>query len=147
MPPVELEVVEGDITRLDVDAIANAANDRLWMGAGVAGAIKRAGGGGVEREAVAEGAIPGGGGRASGAGFRRRRRGGVGVAAAPGGRWGGRRGGGDGRPPPRPAHDRAPRLALRPHGPLGKPGWGRDRLVRAQCGERLLGRAAEVAVD
>ena len=27
----ELTVVEGDITRLDVDAIANAANDRLWM--------------------------------------------------------------------------------------------------------------------
>ena len=38
-----LEVFEGDITALDVDAIANAANDRLWMGAGVAGAIKRAG--------------------------------------------------------------------------------------------------------
>jgi O-acetyl-ADP-ribose deacetylase (regulator of RNase III) len=29
-----LEIVEGDIAELDVDAIANAANDRLWMGAG-----------------------------------------------------------------------------------------------------------------
>jgi O-acetyl-ADP-ribose deacetylase (regulator of RNase III) len=41
---VRLEVVEGDITALEVDAIANAANNRLWMGAGVAGAIKQAGG-------------------------------------------------------------------------------------------------------
>jgi O-acetyl-ADP-ribose deacetylase len=55
---VRLEVVEGDITELAVDAIANAANDRLWMGAGVAGAIKRAGGEEIEREAVAQGPIP-----------------------------------------------------------------------------------------
>ena len=34
----ELSVVDGDITALDVDAIANAANNALWMGAGVAGA-------------------------------------------------------------------------------------------------------------
>jgi O-acetyl-ADP-ribose deacetylase len=52
-----LEVFEGDIASLDVDAIANAANDRLWMGAGVAGAIKRAGGEEIEREAVALGPI------------------------------------------------------------------------------------------
>ena len=52
-----LEVVAGDITALDVDAIANAANDRLWMGAGVAGAIKRAGGNEIEREAMAKGPI------------------------------------------------------------------------------------------
>jgi O-acetyl-ADP-ribose deacetylase len=55
---VRLEVIEGDITELAVDAIANAANDRLWMGAGVAGAIKRAGGEEIEREAVAQGPIP-----------------------------------------------------------------------------------------
>jgi O-acetyl-ADP-ribose deacetylase (regulator of RNase III) len=54
---VELEVVEGDITALAVDAIANAANNRLWMGAGVAGAIKRAGGEEIEREAVALGPV------------------------------------------------------------------------------------------
>jgi O-acetyl-ADP-ribose deacetylase (regulator of RNase III) len=54
---VQLEVVEGDITLLDVDAIANAANNHLWMGAGVAGAIKRAGGEEIEREAVAQGPI------------------------------------------------------------------------------------------
>jgi O-acetyl-ADP-ribose deacetylase (regulator of RNase III) len=54
---MRLEVVDGDITELDVDAIANAANNQLWMGAGVAGAIKRAGGVEIEREAVAKGPI------------------------------------------------------------------------------------------
>ena len=57
MAELELSVVEGDITALDVDAIANAANNALWMGAGVAGAIKRAGGEEIEREAVAQGPI------------------------------------------------------------------------------------------
>jgi O-acetyl-ADP-ribose deacetylase (regulator of RNase III) len=55
---MNVEVVESDITQLDVDAIANAANDHLWMGAGVAGAIKRAGGEEIEREAMAKGPIP-----------------------------------------------------------------------------------------
>jgi O-acetyl-ADP-ribose deacetylase len=70
---VELEVVEGDITTLAVDAIANAANDRLWMGAGVAGAIKRAGGEEIEREAVAKGPIRVGEAVATGAGRLRAR--------------------------------------------------------------------------
>lgn len=48
----------GDITTLEVDAIVNAANSQLWMGAGVAGAIKRAGGKGIEEEAVRLGPIP-----------------------------------------------------------------------------------------
>ena len=65
---LELEVVEGDIAGLAVDAIANAANDRLWMGAGVAGAIKRAGGDEIEREAVAKGPIEIGDAVATGAG-------------------------------------------------------------------------------
>jgi O-acetyl-ADP-ribose deacetylase (regulator of RNase III) len=65
---VRLEVVESDITALEVDAIANAANDRLWMGSGVAGAIKRAGGEEIEREAVAQGPIPVGDAVATGAG-------------------------------------------------------------------------------
>jgi O-acetyl-ADP-ribose deacetylase (regulator of RNase III) len=55
---VELEVRDGDIAALDVDAVANAANDRLWMGAGVAGALKRAGGEEIEQEAMAKGPIP-----------------------------------------------------------------------------------------
>jgi O-acetyl-ADP-ribose deacetylase len=65
---VELSVVEGDITALEVDAIANAANNHLWMGAGVAGAIKRAGGEEIEREAVAMGPIDIGEAVATGAG-------------------------------------------------------------------------------
>jgi O-acetyl-ADP-ribose deacetylase (regulator of RNase III) len=65
---VRLDVVEGDITALAVDAIANAANDQLWMGAGVAGAIKRAGGEEIEREAMAKGPIPVGGAIATGGG-------------------------------------------------------------------------------
>lgn len=66
--PLEPELVEGDIARLEVDAIANAANDHLWMGSGVAGAIKRAGGEEIEREAVALGPIPLGNAVATGAG-------------------------------------------------------------------------------
>ena len=69
----ELEVVEGDITTLAVDAIANAANDHLWMGAGVAGAIKRAGGEEIEREAAAKGPIEVGDAVATGAGRLRAR--------------------------------------------------------------------------
>ena len=65
---MEPELVEGDITRLEVDAIANAANDALWMGAGVAGAIKRAGGAEIEEEALARGPIPIGDAVATGAG-------------------------------------------------------------------------------
>ncbi len=52
-----VEVVEGDITRADASAITNAANNHLWMGSGVAGAIKRAGGEQIEREAVDKGPI------------------------------------------------------------------------------------------
>lgn len=57
---VTLEVVRGDITQTDTDAIVNAANNEFWMGAGVAGTIKQAGGDVIEREAIAKGpAIPG----------------------------------------------------------------------------------------
>jgi O-acetyl-ADP-ribose deacetylase (regulator of RNase III) len=45
-----VEVIEADITGLDVDAIANAANTQLRHGGGVAGAISRAGGPEVQRE-------------------------------------------------------------------------------------------------
>ncbi|MEZ5100435.1 MAG: macro domain-containing protein [Thermoleophilia bacterium] len=65
---MEIEVVEADIAQLEVDAIANAANDHLWMGSGVAGAIKRQGGDEIEREAVAKGPIPVGSAVATGAG-------------------------------------------------------------------------------
>jgi O-acetyl-ADP-ribose deacetylase len=45
-----IEVVQADITRLEVDAIANAANTELRHGGGVAAAISRAGGPEVQRE-------------------------------------------------------------------------------------------------
>jgi O-acetyl-ADP-ribose deacetylase (regulator of RNase III) len=48
--PAHLEVLDADITQLEVDAIANAANTRLLHGGGVAGAISRAGGPDVQRE-------------------------------------------------------------------------------------------------
>lgn len=54
----DAEVFLGDITSLEVDAIVNAANSQLWMGSGVAGAIKRASGKGIEEEAVRLGPIP-----------------------------------------------------------------------------------------
>ncbi len=47
---VSVEVLDTDITTLDVDAIANAANTRLIHGGGVAAAIARAGGDALERE-------------------------------------------------------------------------------------------------
>jgi len=45
-----IEVLDTDITKLEVDAIANAANTRLMHGGGVAGAISRAGGPEVQAE-------------------------------------------------------------------------------------------------
>jgi O-acetyl-ADP-ribose deacetylase (regulator of RNase III) len=46
----KLEVIAGDVTKLELDAIANAANTQLMHGGGVAGAISRAGGPAVQRE-------------------------------------------------------------------------------------------------
>jgi O-acetyl-ADP-ribose deacetylase (regulator of RNase III) len=40
---LELEVRDGDIADVEADALANAANDQLWMGAGVSGALEAAG--------------------------------------------------------------------------------------------------------
>lgn len=52
-----IEVLDTDITRLHVDAIANAANTRLMHGGGVAGAISRAGGPQIQRESDARAPI------------------------------------------------------------------------------------------
>jgi O-acetyl-ADP-ribose deacetylase (regulator of RNase III) len=48
----QIEVLDTDITSLDVDAIANAANTELMHGGGVAGAIARAGGPTVQQESA-----------------------------------------------------------------------------------------------
>jgi O-acetyl-ADP-ribose deacetylase (regulator of RNase III) len=65
---MEILFVQGDIAQQEADAIVNAANNHLWMGAGVAGAIKRAGGREIEAEAVAKGPIAIGEAVATGAG-------------------------------------------------------------------------------
>ncbi len=65
---VVLRIQEGDITEVAADAIVNAANNHLWMGGGVAGAIKRKGGVEIEQEAVAKGPIPVGEAVVTGAG-------------------------------------------------------------------------------
>ena len=48
--PARIEVVELDITLAPVDAIVNAANESLQLGAGVAGAIRRRGGPSIQEE-------------------------------------------------------------------------------------------------
>jgi O-acetyl-ADP-ribose deacetylase (regulator of RNase III) len=53
----ELEVAQADVTRMEVDAIANAANTLLRHGGGVAGAISRAGGPAIQRESDAKAPI------------------------------------------------------------------------------------------
>lgn len=52
-----IRLYKGDITNFEGDAVVNAANSGLWMGSGVAGAIKRIGGKSIEEEAVGKAPI------------------------------------------------------------------------------------------
>jgi O-acetyl-ADP-ribose deacetylase (regulator of RNase III) len=53
-----IELWNGDICDLEVDAIVNAANMSLWMSTGVSGEIKRAGGDSIEFAAVRQAPVP-----------------------------------------------------------------------------------------
>lgn len=53
-----VQILQGDLTEMDVDAIVNAANNDLILGAGVAGAICRKGGESIQRECDEIGSIP-----------------------------------------------------------------------------------------
>ena len=55
--PSTLELVEGDITRQDTEALVNAANKYLRPGGGVDGAIHRAGGPAIEAECRSSGGM------------------------------------------------------------------------------------------
>ena len=52
-----ITLVQGDITECDVDAIVNAANTKLILGAGVAGAIRKKGGPSIQKECSEVGPI------------------------------------------------------------------------------------------
>lgn len=52
-----IEIIKGDIVNQEVDAIVNAANNNFWMGGGVAGAIKKAGGKIIEEKAMEKGPV------------------------------------------------------------------------------------------
>jgi len=54
----EIRIEQGDLTEMDVDAIVNAANNDLQLGAGVAGAIRRKGGPSIQKECDEIGSIP-----------------------------------------------------------------------------------------
>jgi O-acetyl-ADP-ribose deacetylase (regulator of RNase III) len=67
----QLELVEGDITDLEVDAVVNAANEQLQLGAGVAGAIRAKGGPSIQEECNRIGGTPVGTAVMTGAGHLR----------------------------------------------------------------------------
>jgi O-acetyl-ADP-ribose deacetylase len=55
---MRIEIVMGDITDMDVDAVVNAANTHLVLGSGVAGAIRKKGGPEIQYECDNLGHIP-----------------------------------------------------------------------------------------
>src|SRR4051812_50179723 len=92
----QLELLEGDITELDVDAIVNAANEHLQLGTGVAGAIRKKGGPSIQVECDRIGGTPVGTAGMTGARKPKAPRGGHARGAPKGGGGGGKK-----TPPPR----------------------------------------------
>ncbi len=68
MPAPHIVIATGDLVEQSVDAIVNAANNDLVLGAGVAGAIRRRGGPEIQRECDAHGPIDVGKAAITGAG-------------------------------------------------------------------------------
>jgi len=60
MRETDLQLLEGDITELQVDVIVNAANEKLQLGGGVAGAINKKGGPTIQAECDRIGGTPSG---------------------------------------------------------------------------------------
>ena len=58
MRETDLQLLEGDISDLQVDVIVNAANEKLQLGAGVAGAIAKKGGPSIQEECNRIGGTP-----------------------------------------------------------------------------------------
>jgi O-acetyl-ADP-ribose deacetylase len=56
--PIEIDVWQGDLSELEVDALVVSANETLFMTAGPAAAVKRHGGDEIERAAVDQGPVP-----------------------------------------------------------------------------------------
>ena len=55
--PIEIDVWQGEIAELEVDALVVPANESLFMTAGAAASVKRHGGEGIERAAVDQGPV------------------------------------------------------------------------------------------
>ena len=70
---LSIDVLKGDITKQEADAICNPASSFMLMGGGAAGAIRRAGGVEIEREALKNAPLPVGKAAATGAGKLRSR--------------------------------------------------------------------------
>jgi O-acetyl-ADP-ribose deacetylase (regulator of RNase III) len=73
MDEARVVIISGDLVEQEVDAIVNAANNDLQLGGGVAGAIRRAGGPGIQDECDAHGPVRVGEAAITGAGRLRAR--------------------------------------------------------------------------
>jgi O-acetyl-ADP-ribose deacetylase (regulator of RNase III) len=74
MDRTQLEILEGDITEQEVDAIVNPANAQLQLGSGVAGAIRERGGPSIQEECNRIGGTPVGTAVMTGAGHLKAKR-------------------------------------------------------------------------